>query len=213
MKGDEALRAYVDRLFVGEPPLLAELRETLDSGSFPAIQVPAATGRVLEMVARMIDARKVLEIGTLGGYSALWLLRGMPADGRILTLEKDPEHAELARSFVERAGEEGRVELRVGDARELVPELGPDGGWDLVFVDADKESYTLYLEEAARLLRPGGVLLADNAFWQGRVVDEDDDEPPTLGVRAFNRALASGSDFRATVLPVGDGVALGIREG
>lgn len=212
MTSADALADYVDGLFVREPPLLAELRERLDRGSFPAIQVPAATGRVLELIARLMEARRVLEIGTLGGYSALWLLRGMPSDGEIVSLEKEAEHAALAREFVERAGETERTEIRVGDARELVPGLAPDGGWDLVFIDADKESYPIYLEEAARLLRPGGAVLADNAFWQGRVV-EDDDDPATRGVRAFNRALADSEDFRATVLPVGDGVALGVRGG
>lgn len=209
----EELTTYVDELFVREPPLLAELRETLEAGEMPTIQVPARTGRVLELVARAIGARRALEIGTLGGYSALWLVRGMPADGRVLTVEREPEHAAVARKFVDRADESSRIEVRVGDAREVVPELGPDTSWDLVFIDADKEGYPTYLEEAGRLLRPGGVVLADNALWQGRVADPEPDDEATRGVRAFNRALADSPDFRATILPVGDGVAFGVREG
>lgn len=211
--GSDDLRAYVDDLFVREPALLAELRVELEEGDFPTIQVPAATGRVLELLARAIDAERVLEIGTLGGYSGLWLLRGMHPAGRLVTLEKEEDHAELAREYFRRAGESDRVEVRVGDAREILPNVGPAGAWDLVFLDADKEGYAGYLSQAERLLRPGGIVLADNALWSGRVVDEDDREASTLGVRAFNRALAGSGAFRATILPVGDGVALGVREG
>ncbi|MDX1568827.1 MAG: O-methyltransferase [Longimicrobiales bacterium] len=208
---DDAVLEYVDALFVEEPALLSELRQELEERGLPLIQVPARTGRVLELLARVADARRVLEIGTLGGYSALWLLRGMAPDGRLVTVEKVPEHAELARELFQRAGEAHRVEVRVGDAREVVSELGLDGTWDLVFIDADKEGYSGYLAQAARILRPGGVVLADNALWQGRVLDEEDREASTEGVRAFNRALARSDDFQATILPVGDGVAFGVR--
>jgi len=207
-----ALAEYVDGLFVREPPLLAELRKTLEESDFPTIQVPARTGRVLELVARMVGARRVLEIGTLGGYSALWLLRGMPEDGRILTLERESDHAELARRFLARDGAAERVDVREGDARELLPEVGPDGAWDLVFVDADKEGYLDYLEAARRLLRPGGVVLADNVLWSGRILEDQADEA-TEALKTFNRTLAASPHFRATILPLGDGVALGVREG
>ncbi|MFW6199925.1 MAG: O-methyltransferase, partial [Gemmatimonadota bacterium] len=191
----------------------SELRGELEERGFPLIQVPARTGRVLELLARMVNAKRVLEIGTLGGYSALWLLRGMAPGGKLVTVEKEPDRADLAGELFERAGEADRVEIRVGDARGVVAELGPDGAWDLVFIDADKEGYTGYLTQAVRLLRPGGLVVADNALWEGRVVDGNDREASTEGVRAFNRALADGDDFRATILPVGDGVALGVREG
>jgi len=205
------LEAYVRSRFATEPALLADLREILEEEDFPAIQVPPETGRVLEIVAAAAGARRVLEIGTLGGYSALWLLRGMPDKGTLLTLEKDPEHAELAHRFFRRAGVMDRVDLRVGEAREILPGVGPDGGYDLVFLDADKESYSRYLDDAARLLREGGVLLADNAFWRGRILDAEDDDPATRGIRDFNRRLAEHPDFRATILPVGDGVVLAVR--
>lgn len=211
MTPNDDLRDYVDGLF-GEPALLAELRETIEERGFPAIQVPAATGRFLEVAARMTGARRALELGTLGGYSALWLLRGMPADGRLTTVEKEPDHADLAREFFERAGAADRVDLRVGEAREVAASLGPDGSMDLVFIDADKEGYVRYLDEAARLLRPGGVVLADNALWRGRVVDEGVDEV-TDAIRGFNRALAGSEAFGATIVPVGDGVAVGVRRG
>lgn len=211
MTPDDDLRDYVDGLF-GEPALLAELREAIEERGFPTIQVPTATGRFLEVVARMTGARRALELGTLGGYSALWLLRGMPADGRLTTVEKEPEHAALAREFFQRAGVADRVDLRVGEAREVAASLGPEGSMDLVFADADKEGYVRYLDEAARLLRPGGAVLADNALWRGQVVDEGVDEV-TDAIRAFNRALAGSEAFRATIVPVGDGVAVGVRRG
>lgn len=207
----ESLREYVDSLFIDEPLLLSELRAELEERGFPLIQVPARTGRLLELLARAVDASRVLEIGTLGGYSALWLLRGMASDGRLVTVEKEPNHAELARDFIDRAGETDRVEIRLGDAREVVRDLGSDGQWDLVFIDADKEGYTEYLIQAARLLRPGGLVVADNALWDGRVVDEEDTSSSTEGIRAFNRALSESKTFRGTILPVGDGVALGVR--
>lgn len=208
----DPLQEYVDGLFVREPDLLAELRAALEERGFPSIQVPARTGRVLELLALATEARRVLEIGTLGGYSTLWLLRGMHPEGRIVTVEKVPAHAELARKFLDRAGEGERVDVRVGEARDVVAELGPDRAWDLVFIDADKEGYVEYLSHAGRLLRPGGLVLADNALWKGRVVDEEDTESSTRGVRAFNRALAGSDAFRATILPVGDGIAMGVRE-
>lgn len=207
----DALAEYVRSRFATEPALLAELRETLEEREMPAIQVPPETGRVLEVVAALVGAKRVLEIGTLGGYSALWMLRGMPDRGTLLTLEKDPEHAELARDFCRRAGVLDRVEIRVGDARTLLPEVGPDGGFDLVFLDADKEGYAGYLDHADRLLRSGGALLADNAFWRGRILEPDDEDAPTRGVRTFNRKLSEHDRFLATILPVGDGVALGVK--
>lgn len=206
-----ALAEYVRSRFASEPALLAQLREILQEGDYPTIQVPPETGRLLEIVAAVTGARRVLEIGTLGGYSALWLLRGMPAMGTLLTLERQPDHAELARRFFREAGVLDRVEVREGEARELLPEVGPDGGFDLVFIDADKESYVSYLEHASRLLRTGGALLADNAFWRGRILDSEDTDATTRGVRDFNRRLAEHPELRATVLPVGDGVALGVK--
>lgn len=211
--GDEDLQRYIEELFVREPPLLAELRSDLEDRGLPTIQVPGQTGRVLELLARTLGARRVLEVGTLGGYSGLWLLRGMAPEGRLVTVEREPEHAELAREYFSRAGVSERVELRIGEARAVLPDLGPDGEWDLVFIDADKEGYTTYLSHAERLLRPGGLVLADNALWRGRVVDQDDREASTQGVRRFNRALAGSGAFRGTILPVGDGIALGVRVG
>ena len=208
----DPLERYAADLFDREDPLLTELRAEMERRGFPLIQVPVRTGLLLRILVAATAARSVLEIGTLGGYSALWMAAALPAGGRILSLEKETERAALAREFIEVAGVEGLVEVREGVAAELLPGIGPEGGYDLVFLDADKESYTLYLEHAARLLRPGGLLLADNAFWQGRVLEEAGD-PATEGIQAFNRALAASEAFLATIVPSGDGVAIGVRRG
>lgn len=206
------LEDYAQELFVREDPLLAELRAEQEARGFPLIQVPARTAHLLGILIRAVGARKVVEVGTLGGYSALWMAKALPNDGRLVTLEKSPDHAALAREFIDRAGRAEMVEVRVGDALDLLHELGPDGGWDVMFVDADKERYGVYLRHAERLLRPGGLLLADNVFWQGRVLDDTGDaDGATRALQDFNRALAGHDRFDATILPVGDGVAVAVR--
>lgn len=208
----DPLAAYADDLFVREDPLLAELRAEMEARGFPSIHVPARTGLFLQILVRATGARRIVEIGTLGGYSALWMARALPAGGMIVTMEKEPAHAELARTFIERAGLAEAVDVRVGRAIDLLRRMDADGAVDMVFLDADKESYTAYLAEARRLLRPGGLLVADNAFWKGRVVSEPDpDDHATRGIRAFNRALAEDPEFSATIVPTGDGVAVAVR--
>lgn len=206
----DALEAWADDLFTREEPLLAELRAELEARGLPLIQVPARTGLLLRILVLATGARRILEVGTLGGYSAIWMGGALPPGGRLITLEKSPEHAALARDFIARAGLSDAVEVREGVAAELLPDIGPEPSFDLVFLDADKESYTGYLEHARRLLRPGGLVVADNAFWQGRVLEDDPDDASTRGIVAFDRALAEAPDFLATILPVGDGVAVGV---
>lgn len=207
----DALERYAAELFRAEEPLLAELREETERRGFPLVQVPARTGLLLRILVTATGARRILEVGTLGGYSSLWMAAALPPGGRLLTLEKSAEHAALAREFVERASLADVVEVREGVAADLLPAIGPDGRFDLVFLDADKESYLLYLDHAARLLRPGGLFLADNAFWHGRVLEREPEDAATIGIQAFNRALARSESFLATILPVGDGVALAVR--
>jgi len=206
------LEQYATDLFVREDPLLAELRAEMESRDLPMIQVPARTGLLLSILVRACDARRVLEVGTLGGYSALWMASSLPPEGRLLTLEQSPDHAELAREFIHRAGRSEHMEVRVGNADELLPGVEDEGKWDVVFIDADKERYGFYLKQAERLLRPGGLLLADNVFWQGRILEETGEaDESTKALQEFNRALAGHASFDATILPVGDGVALGVR--
>lgn len=200
---------YLSGLFGAEDALLAQLREEADRTGLPPISIPSSTGRLLQLLARSIGAQRVLEVGTLGGYSAICLARAMPEDGSVLTLEKDASHAAFARRWIERAGLSNRVEVREGAALEILPAL--DGElFDLVFLDADKEPLTHYLDWSVRLLRPGGMVVADNALWGGRVLDESVDDAGTRGVREFNRKLASDPRLTSIVVPLGDGVAIGL---
>lgn len=209
-KPSAALQRYVEERFAREDEILADLRRALKDRRFPEIQVSPSTGRTLQLLVAASGGMRVLEVGTLGGYSAIWMGRGLAEAGRLTSVEIDPDHASLAREFLERAGLSKRVEVRVGDAREILPDLGPDESFDLVFLDADKEGYPGYATEALRLLRPGGVLLADNAFWNGRVLEAPRDEA-TRGIQALNEHLAGESSFTATILPVGDGLALAVK--
>jgi predicted O-methyltransferase YrrM len=201
--------AWVGGLFAPEDPVLLGLREDADRAGLPPIAISADTGRLLQVLIRAVGARSVLEVGTLGGYSAVWMARALPPDGRIVTLELEPAHAEFARAHLEAAGLADRVEIRVGRALQLLPALDGEQ-FDLVFLDADKEPLPTYLEWALRLLRPGGAIVADNALWGGRVLDERVADEATLAVREFNRRLAGDPRITSIVVPTHDGVAIGI---
>ncbi len=210
--GQERLLEYARELFARESEVHEWIRAQIEARGFPPIHVSALEGRILAVLAGLVGASRLLEIGTLGGYSALWLVSLLSEDARLISIENDPHHAELAREAIRRAGEEERIELRVGDARELLEhEILPDpasrGAFDLVFIDADKEGYPYYLEAAADLLRPGGLLLGDNAFWEGKVVDDSARDPATEAIREFNRRLSEDRRFRGVILPVRDGLA------
>ncbi len=194
--------AYIERLFAPQDEALeAAVRESQRAG-LPEIHVSPNEGRLLQLFAEMVGARRVLEIGTLGGYSAINLARGMAEDGALISLEIDERHAEIARQNVERAGLGGRVEIRVGDARELLAELAEnnEGPFDLVFIDADKEGYPEYLEWALGLTRPGSLILGDNTIWGGSVLDPQD--APTRAIRDFNEKIARDPRLLAIVLPL-----------
>jgi len=208
-----AVERYVQERFAQEDPLLERIREEMAHRGLPTIQVPAVTGAFLALMVRISRPGRVLEVGTLAGYSALWIARALPPEGHLLTLERNPEHAQLARSLLARDPAGARVEVREGEAGELLPGLEPDGGFQMVFVDADKERLPFYLEEAARLLSPGGLLLVDNVLWRGAVLEEAPEEDgATRAIQAFNDAVARDHRFTsATIVPVGDGVLVAVR--
>ena len=183
----------------------------------PAIDVSRLQGKFLEFLVRSSGARRILEIGTLGGYSTLWLARGLPEGGRIVTLEFDPHHAETARENLRNAGVLDRVDIRVGRAIDTLPTLENTAvaPFDLIFIDADKSGYPGYLEWALKLSRPGTVIVADNVVRDGKVVEADCDDEDVQGVRRFTELLAAEPRLSATVLQtVGvkgyDGVALAV---
>lgn len=200
---------YATELFARESEAQRWVRRELEARGLPLIQVSPLEGRLLAVLARSVDARRVLEVGTLGGYSALWLVSLLPPDARLLTLERVPEHAELAREAVRRAGEEGRIEVREGEAGEALAALVGDPPFDFVFIDADKEGYPRYLEEAARLLRPGGIVAVDNALWKGKAArPPEEDDASTRGVRELNRMMAEDPRFQGVIVPIRDGLAV-----
>lgn len=200
---------YITGLFAREDELLRELREDAARAGLPPISVPPETARLLQVLLRAIGARSVLEVGTLGGYSAIWMARAMGKEGRLLSLEVDPAHAAFARRYLERAGFASSVEVRVGRALQMLPAM--DGQkFDAVFLDADKEPLPTYLDWALRLLRPGGLVIADNTLRGGRVADASADDAELRAIREFNRKLASDSRVTGIVIPIGDGVAVGV---
>ena len=200
---------YVARLFAPEDELLMSLREEADRTGLPPIAISPDTGRLLQVLLTAIRAERVLEVGTLGGYSAIWIARSLRAGGRLLSIEIDPAHAEFARRYLRRAGVEEKVEVRVGRALDVLASL--DGEvFDAMFLDADKEPLPTYFDWALRLLRPGGLLIADNALWGGRVLDPETADEGTRGIREFNRRLASDQRVTGTIVPVGDGVAVAV---
>lgn len=204
-----ACLAYAEDLVAPETETHRWIAAELEARGLPVIQVSPLEGKLLALLAALVGARRLLEVGTLGGYSGLWLLSLLPPEARLVTVELDEAHAELAREAFRRAGDTERVELLRGDAREILPDLEDGEPFDLVFLDADKGSYPDYLERSKRLLRPGGLLLGDNAFWDGRVVDPSEEDEDTRGIRLFNRRLAADPRFEAAIVPVRDGLAVG----
>ncbi|MFZ0215676.1 MAG: O-methyltransferase, partial [Candidatus Dormiibacterota bacterium] len=196
--------------------LEGSLRRSAEAG-LPAIQVSPSQGRLLWLLARTAAARSILEIGTLGGYSTIWLGRALPPDGHLVTLELDAHHAAVARENVAAAGLEAVAEVRQGPAMTSLDAMvaAGEGPFDLIFVDADKSGYPDYLSGALRLSRPGTLLIADNVVRRGRVVDAGAADPDVQGVRRFTDALAAEPRVTATVVQtVGekgyDGFAIGI---
>ena len=200
---------YLASLFAPEDETLLALREEADRNGLPPIAISPDEGRLLQVLLSAIGARRVLEVGTLGGYSAIWMARALPADGSLVSIEMDARHAEFARRFIARAGLERVVEVRVGRALDLLPAL--DGArFDAIFLDADKEPLPTYLEWALRLVRPGGLIIADNALWGGRVLDQSVNDDATRAVREFNRRFATDPRITGIVVPTHDGVAIGV---
>ena len=193
---------YVAGLYVpSDPPLEAALEDS-DAQGLPPINVTPPQGKLLFLLARVSQAGSILEIGTLGGYSTIWLARALPAEGRLVTLERDPHHADVARANIARAGLSDAVELRVGPALETLPRLAQEGRapFDLVFIDADKGGYPDYLQWALRLTRRGSLIVADNVVRDGAVVDGSSSDPDVQGVRRFNEMVAAEPRLDATVV-------------
>ena len=194
--------AYLaERLLADDPALDAALAANRAAG-LPAIDVSPLQGKLLHLIARAMSARRILEIGTLGGYSTIWLARALPDDGRVVTLELDPHHAQVARANVDRAGIGERVEIRVGAAQDWLAALSAEGGapFDLVFIDADKQNNAFYVRAAIDLARSGSVIIVDNVVRDGRVIDGDSDDAMIQGTRRLFDMLAAEARLDATAI-------------
>jgi predicted O-methyltransferase YrrM len=197
-----AVDSYISDLLVRPDETLEAALEGSEAAGLPAIQVAANQGKLLHLLARLQGARSILEVGTLGGYSTIWLARALPPGGRLITLELEPRHAEVARANIARAGLAERVEVRVGPASESLPRLTQEGvePFDLVFIDADKEGYPDYLGWALRLTRPGSLIVADNVVRGGALIDPDSSDPRVQAVRRFIELVAAEPRLDATVI-------------
>lgn len=206
---DERLERYITELFAAEDAALAAIRARHASADLPAIHISADEGKLLHVLLRAAGASRVLELGSLGGYSGVWLARALPPHGSLVTIEIDPRHAELARRAYKEAGVADRVRVIEGAALDVLPTLEP--GFDAVFLDADKAPLPRYFDWAVRLLRTGGLLLCDNAFYEGAVADPADRSDNVVGVRAYNRLAATDRRVVSAIIPIRDGVAVSVK--
>jgi predicted O-methyltransferase YrrM len=195
-----AVDSYICGLLVPPDEALAAAQRATEAAGLPAIAVSAAQGKLLHLLARLQGARNILEIGTLGGYSTIWLARALPAGGRLITLELDPKHAEVARNNIAFAGLAGAVEVRLGKALDSLPVLAAESPdpFDMIFIDADKENNPAYFEWALKLSRKGTLIFVDNIVRDGKVIDAANTDPSIHGVRRLNEMLAAESRVSAT---------------
>ena len=195
-----AVEAYTTSLFLPTDPVLEAALADSDAANLPPHAVAPSQGKLLHLLTRLINAQNVLEIGTLGGYSTIWFARALPEAGRIITLEADPKHAEIARRNLARAGVQHKVELREGPAAETLAALVADRRrpFDLILIDADKSNNPIYFQYALKLARTGTLIIADNVVRNGTVLEADSDDDYVQGIRRFNEIVAAEPRVLAT---------------
>lgn len=206
---DEQSLSYLRRFTQQEDEALRAARARSEEADIPAVS--PETGALLRWFAHLLNARHVAEVGTGGGYSGLWLLGGMDPRGTLTSVDADPDHHALAQRAFGEAGMLDRVRLMTGAALAVLPKLA-DHHYDIVFLDAAKSEYPAYLEHARRLLRPGGVLIADNVLWHGKVANPLEGDDDTSGIREFNDQVREDSTLLPVLLPVGDGVLCAVYQ-
>ncbi|MFC4076679.1 O-methyltransferase [Salinithrix halophila] len=200
---------YVNEWFAQEDDVLQSITVGLKKREMPQISVPPSVGKALYMLVKICGAHNVLEIGGLGGYSSIWMARALPSDGHLISLEINPDHAAFAVENVEKAGLSNKVRYQVGDARKSLESLESQRKqFDFFFIDADKESYPYYLEKAIRMSTPGALIVMDNMFLQDRIFDSSNQDSDVEGIRRTNNLLSQDEHLDATLLTVGDGLAV-----
>lgn len=207
---NDQISQYITSLFASEDTPLQEARENAPKHGLPTINIKPEEGRFLQFLVRACGAQKAVEIGTLGGYSGIWIGRGLTPGGKLITLEKEAKHAEVARKHFAEAGLEDVVEIRVGDAHQLLAELSDEGPFDFIFVDAEKAGYPAYLDWSLENARSGGVIAFHNAFRKGSVAGLKPDDASTEIMRQFNQRLAAEERLISTIFPAGDGTLISV---
>jgi len=194
--------AYIDQTITGSDPALEAALADSAAAGLPAISVSPSQGKLLHILAKASRARRILELGTLGGYSGIWLARALPADGRLVTIELEAKHADVARRNFERAGVASRADIRLGRGLDVLQELERQGAgpFDFVFIDADKVNYPAYLDWSIRLSRPGALIVADNVVREGAIIDASSTDEAVLAMRRCFAALAADPRVTATAI-------------
>lgn len=213
---DERLHDYVVAVGTREHPALAALRAETATMPKAGMQISPDQGAFMQFLARTLGARAYLEIGVFTGYSSLAVALALPADGRITALDSSAEWTAVARRYWAEAGVAGKIDLRLGAAADSLNALlaeGRAGTYDFAFIDADKENYELYFERCLALVRPGGVIAADNVLWDGAVIDPKDTDADTEAIRAFNRARHRDERIDLSLVPIADGLTLALKRG
>jgi predicted O-methyltransferase YrrM len=197
-----AVDSYLNEVFVGSDEVLERALAHSAEAGLPAIAVSPTQGKFLMMLARIQGARRILEVGTLGGYSTIWLAKALPADGRIITIESEPKHAEVARENIVAAGFGDMVDVRLGKALDILPDIAAEnvGPFDFSFIDADKPNIPEYFDWALRLSRSGSIIIVDNVIREGAIVDADSEDASVQGVRRLNERIALESSVTATTI-------------
>ena len=196
---------YISDLLAPEDEVLKATIRSLDEAGMPQISISPNQGKMLQVLARMCNAKRILELGTLAGYSTIWMARALPEDGQLISLEYDPEYAAVAQKNILAAGLDRIVEIKTGKAIDLLPSL--EGTFDLIFIDADKPPYAEYFEWAVKLSRKGTIIVCDNVIREGKVLDAQTDDERVAGVQRFNRMLSGNTKVTATILQT-----IGIKE-
>lgn len=204
-----AVDDYISNLLAPEDEVLTGLIKSLDEEGLPQHSVSANQGKFLQVMMMACSAKRVLELGTLGGYSTVWLARALPENGKVISIEADKHHGEVAKKNIERAGLSKKVDILVGKALDLLPQIvsAGDEPFDMIFIDADKPPYTEYFEYALQLSRPGTIIICDNVIREGKVLDMNSTDEKVQGVQRLNRMLSENKNITATILQT-----VGIKE-
>lgn len=208
---DERLYNYLLSVSLKEPDVLTRLREETARDPMAILQIPPDQGQLMALLVKLMGAKRILEIGTYMGFSALCMALALPENGYLLACDINQDWTDVARRYWEKAGVADRIELRIAPALETMDALlaeGQEQSFDLIFIDADKPNYCAYYEAGLRLLRRGGLVILDNVLWKGRVADEREQDPDTVALRAINTLIYQDQRVDASIIPIGDGMTI-----